>query len=428
MSYLILHNHPNWISGGSFTNASLSTTESFSRVFDICVGAGIVMSVLPAILPLGFFLGRHLYNQFLSTPKHTRVASQNDSIEIIVEPENKTTTFKEDSHQQQEQDKKLVGVVDSSQNCVQLGDSEEQIAQERKEIDSNIENAISEEETVVELAQFDESERPINAPVEDLNTVKDTTMEDLAMEREKNAQLLAKLKELNVEKIGAINDLQKEKEMTASLKNKLEKAKKLNSIKAKEILDINAKKNLAIDQLRKEKSRLQAQLEDAENLKSNQIKEIMDLSTQYKELKQTLQQIIDMHSCERLSSETQLNALENENKVFKTKQVKLLQANADLQEVADKALEEMHYFKNKYQSTKNDIDSIKKLLTESEERENKLNTKVDEMKETIMHVEDELKTKSIECDSIKENQGRLHEYIERLLKVVLENQPSLLEK
>ena len=411
MSYFILHNHPNWVSGGTFTNVSLSTTGSFSRVFDFCVGAGIVISVLPAILPLGFFLGRHLYNQFFNSPRHTRVASQNDSTEIIVEPEKKTTTFKEVSHQQQEQDKKFVGVVDSSQDCVQLGDSEERFAQERKEKDSNIENAISVKETVVELARFDKSERLINAPVEDLNIIKDTSMEDLAMEEEKNAELLAKLEELNVEKIGAMNDLQKEKEMTISLKDKLEKAEKLNSIKAKEILDINAKKNLAIDQLRKEKSELQAQLEDAENVKSNHIKEIMDLSTQYKELKQALQQIIDMHSCERSSSETQLNALESENKALKIKQVKLLKANADLQEVADKALEEMHYFKNKYQSTENDAGIIKKLLTESEQREKKLNTKVDKMKETIVRVEDELKTKTKEYDSIKENEGRLHEYI-----------------
>lgn len=406
MSCFILHNQPNWVSGVSFTNVSLSTTESFSCVFDICVGAGIVLSVLPAILPLGFFLGRHLYNQFSSTPKHTRVTSQNNSTEIIAEPENKTT-FLEDSHQQQE-DKKFVGVVDSLQDCVQLDDSEEQV--------------------VKELAQFDELERPINAPVEDLNIVKDTSMDDLAMEREKNAQLLAKLEELSAEKIGAINDLQKEKEMTVSLRAKLEKAEKLNSIKAKEILDINAKKNLAIDQLQKEKSRLQAQLEDAEKLKSTHIKESMDLSTKYKELKQALQQVIDMHSRERLSSETQLNALESENKALKIKQVKLLKANADLQEVADKTLEEMHYFKDKYQSTENNIDNIKKSLTESEQREKELNTKIDKMKETIVRVEDELKIKSTECDSIKENQGRLHEYIEKLLKVVLENQPSLLEK
>ena len=299
-------------------------------------------------------------------------------------------------------------MVDSLQDCVQLDDSEEQV--------------------VEELARFDELERPIIASVEDLNIVKDTSMEYLAMEREKNAQLLAKLEELSAEKIGAINDLQKEKEMTVSLRAKLEKAEKLNSIKAKEILDINAKKNLAIDQLQKEKSRLQAQLENAEKLKSTHIKESMDLSTQYKELKQALQQVIDMHSRERLSSETQLNALESENKALKTKQVKLLKANADLQEVADKTLEEMHYFKDKYQSTENNIDNIKKSLTESEQREKELNTKIDKMKETIVRVEDELKTKSTECDSMKENQGRLHEYIEKLLKVVLENQPSLLEK
>lgn len=57
-----------------------------------------------------------------------------------------------------------------------------------------------------------------------------------------------------------------------------------------------------------------------------------------------------------------------------------------------------------------------------------MKTKCQLMESQLVRYEVEMKAKSTECSCIKENQSRLHRYIERLLKVVLENHPTLLEK
>ena len=451
MSYNILQNQPNWVGGGTLTNLMLSATESAGGAIDIGVGADIVLSLMPAILPLGFVLGRRVYNRFFNTPTHTETVSQDD--ESVRQEKDATEGHYQQLTEAKEENEKLVGVIDDLQD--QLNDLEERLGQEIKQKDATIDKMTIERETTKRavLAQFNEVERYMNTQVKELNMEKNAAMEELDLEKEENTYLQAKLKKLNAEKVDAVNELRKEKERSTGLLAKMEDIEESNNAHTKEIINLNVEKNTVIKQLQKEKETnvsLQAKLKEVEELKSVQVKEItelknaelrkekeinaslqaklveaeklestrtsemMDLTSQYEELKEISKKVkIDLHDAQEkiksLEEKLEMSSYEAVNPIFQVeefcdlyKQIHLLQSQCsqsdqELQDIKEKYSSEKLSYKSQFHA----LESENKLLVEqmkmssmNESQESLLKTNTDLQKaadqalEEMCHLKD----------------------------------------
>ena len=411
MSYNIVQNQPSWVGGGTLTNFMLSATESVGGAIDICLGADIVLSLIPAILPLGFVLGRRVYNQFFNTPSHTETVSQDD--EFVRQEEDATADYHQQLTEAKEENEELVGVIDDLRD--QINGLEERLGQEIKEKDATIEKMTMERETTKRavLAQFNELEIYINTRVKELNMEKNAAMEELDLEKEENTYLQAKLKKLSAEKDDAVNELRKAKERSIGLLVKMEDIEESSNARTKEITNINVEKNTVIKQLQKEKETnvsLQAKLKEVEELKSVQVKEIiesknaelqkeeeindslqvklveaeklestrisemMNLTSRYEELKEISEKVkTDLYDAQEkiksLEEKLEMSSYEAVNPIFQVeefcdlyKQIHLLQSQCSQ---SDQALQEI---KEKYSSEKLSFESQFHAL----ESENKL--------------------------------------------------------
>lgn len=458
MSYNILQNQPNWVGGGTLTNFMLSATESVGGAIDICVGADIVLSLMPAILPLGFVLGRGVYNQFFNTPTQTETVSQDD--DSVRQEEETTEGYHQQLAEAKEENEKLVSVTDDLRD--QLNDLEERLGQEIKKKDATIEQMTIEKETTKRavLAQFNELERYVNTRVKELNTEKNAAMEELDLEKDENTYLQAKLKKLNAEKNDAVNELQKEKETSRGLLAKVKDIEESSNARTKEIINLNDEKNTIIKQLQKEKevnvslqakleeveelknahikeitklknvelqkekeinAGLQAKLVEAEKLESTHISEMMDLTSQYEELKEIFKKVkIELYDAQEkiksLEEKLEISSYEAVNPAFQVeefcdlyKQIHLLQSQCSqsdqaLQDVKEKYSSEKLSFESKFHALESEnkslVEQVKRSsISEGQESLLKANTDLQNVADQALEEVHHLKEKCLSAEN-----------------------------